>query len=856
MRGLSGSHASRHASAWVKVYSIVPLCFAIYLLCMSCVSASPTGIMEARHGGHDDETPASSFTSTQTAASLSVSQIPAAPSSTARLSSTSLSSVAPSSSMAPVSLTTHDAEHGHSHDHGHESSGFSYDSITPEQWPAFCSVPTLADKWANADMKDCIAADQIDHPIGADVAGWGLYPSPRINHTNLHAHAHGTDPIMENLNETRLFIRKGAVPLSYVEWDFASGLGRLSELRRFVSVDAERIQAMWPNRSVIGASGGYWRTLGDIDYNVTWNALRDDIKWRTSDGVSEPARQKGLAIFSATLFIVACFILLPAVLCLQTAHSTLVPLFSLLYLAILTTSLFFGRLYFALTPELYPPSALPGLVIAYFLLSMICFGLPAAKLVLLIVPLVRGRLRSWNDLRSLMRVLTQGSSPGLYDREESFPMSMSHSAGSTDGALTDPVLSTGPGTAESSHGFGVLDQEREPGAPLLDSPVSAEEDKSIPIPMRRPYERFVHRFPRLSFTLGMIYTTVSRGLVPLAFVIVYVAIAIYTGSCRRGYKNVCLAHGIKGAIFFWYGVLTFARYLGAFGEYGWAWNKRPTPENSTHSRAAFWRRNMPSAEFVESLVIFLYGISNTWLERLGAKPGDPYTIKQIQHISIAVMFWFIGLIGMALESNKVRNILGYAVVHTHPAATPARANEDEVEAQAQPPSYVQSFNPFPSLVIGVTGVAMAAHHQDYVYEVQIHILWGEMLAAFAFFRWLTYFFMWLRPPVSTLPSRPPTEALASFALCCGGLLFMLSNEEVSFAAMRADYADVMAVLNLAISLIALVFCWSFCLMVIKAWAFKRDAQWREPVVFHAKPLDTDEPFAKEQVFAVSDDASD
>jgi len=85
---------------------------------------------------------------------------------------------------------------------------------------------------------------------------------------------------------------------------------------------------------------------------------------------------------------------------------------------------------------------------------------------------------------------------------------------------------------------------------------------------------------------------------------------------------------------------------------------------------------------------------------------------------------------------------------------------------------------------------------------------------------------------------------------------MLSNEEVSFAAMRADYADVMAVLNLAISLIALVFCWSFCLMVIKAWAYKRDAQWREPVASHTKPLHTDETFAKEQVFAVSDDVSD
>ena len=853
---MPGSHASRHASTCLKMCSIAPLCIAIFLICVSSVTASPVGIMEARHGDHHDVTPGPLSTSIQKTTSVSTSRRRAAHTSPARLAVSPVSSVASLSSLAPVSMSSPDSGHGHSHEHAHDGTGFSYQSATPEHWPAFCSVPTLADKWANADMKDCIAVDQIDKPMGADVAGWGLYPSPRINHTNLHAHAHGTDPIMENLNETRLFIRKGAVPLSYVEWDFASGLGRLSELRRFVSVDAERIQAMWPNRSVIGASGGYWRTLGDIDYNVTWNTLRDDIKWRTSDGVSEPARQKGMAIFSATLFIVACFILLPMVLCLQAAHSSLVPLFSLLYLALLTASLFFGRLYFALTPELYPPSALPGLVSVYFLLSVMCFGLPVAKLVLLIVPLVRGRLRSWNDLRSLMRVLTQGSSPGLYDREDSFPMSMEHSAMSADGALADPMLSTPSATAESSHTFAMLDQEREPGAPLLDSPVSAEDDKSIPIPMRRPYERFVHRFPRLSFTLSMIYTTVSRGLVPLAFVVVYVSIAIYTGSCRRGYKNVCLAHGIKGAIFFWYGVLTFARYLGAFGEYGWAWNKRPTPENTTHSRAAFWRRNMPSAEFVESLVIFLYGVSNTWLERLGAKPGDPYTVKQIQHISIAVMFWFIGLIGMALESSKVRSILGYAVVHTHPAATPVRANQDEVEAQAQPPSYAQSFNPFPSLVIGVTGVAMAAHHQDYVYEVQIHILWGEMLAAFALFRWLTYFFLWLRPPVSTLPSRPPTEALASFALCCGGLLFMLSNEEVSFAAMRADYADVMAVLNLAISLIALVFCWSFCLMVIKAWAYKRDAQWREPVASHTKPLHTDETFAKEQVFAVSDDVSD
>lgn len=79
--------------------------------------------------------------------------------------------------------------------------------------------------------------------------------------------------------------------------------------------------------------------------------------------------------------------------------------------------------------------------------------------------------------------------------------------------------------------------------------------------------------------------------------------------------------------------MTFARFLGLFAEYGWAWNKAPSGVPYT-------------AEFVESLVIFVYGISNTWMERFGASPGDPYTTKQIQHISIAV-----SLAGLTLEKG-------------------------------------------------------------------------------------------------------------------------------------------------------------------------------------------------------------
>lgn len=147
---------------------------------------------------------------------------------------------------------------------------------------------------------------------------------------------------------------------------------------------------------------------------------------------------------------------------------------------------------------------------------------------------------------------------------------------------------------------------------------------------------------------------------------------------------------------------------------GWAWNVSPIG-------------NSISAEFVESTVIFLYGISNTWMERFGAKPGDPYSTKQVQHISIAVrkiaillcfmsngkgvkvMFWFAGLVGMGMESRRVRRWLA--------ASATAALGQVRPASVAEPPSYRASFNPFPALVIGVTGAAMSAHAQAYVFQV-------------------------------------------------------------------------------------------------------------------------------------------
>ncbi|KIK96945.1 hypothetical protein PAXRUDRAFT_137291 [Paxillus rubicundulus Ve08.2h10] len=299
---------------------------------------------------------------------------------------------------------------------------------------------------------------------------------------------------------------------------------------------------------------------------------------------------------------------------------------------------------------------------------------------------------------------------------------------------------------------------------------------------------------------GAAFATLERALVFAAFGMVLSGIVVYTGGCRESYINGCLAHLIKGGIFWCYGLFTFARFLGSHSEMGWAWNISPTG-------------NTISAEFVESAVIFLYGITNTWMERFGAHSGDPYTTKQVQHISIAVMFWFAGLVGMAMESKRVRRWLAASAAV---ALGPARFSNI-----TEPASYRASFNPFPALIIGVTGAAMSAHAQTYLFQVQIHQLWGWLLLGFSVLRCFTYFFLWLGPPSSVFPSRPPTEALGSFFLACGGLVFMFSTEEVTLAAMRKGHDDMMMFLNVAVAITCSAFCWTLCVVSFNGWLKSR-----------------------------------
>jgi Protein of unknown function (Ytp1) len=260
--------------------------------------------------------------------------------------------------------------------------------------------------------------------------------------------------------------------------------------------------------------------------------------------------------------------------------------------------------------------------------------------------------------------------------------------------------------------------------------------------------------------------------------------------------------------------MTFGRYLGAWRRWGWAWNSLPH-----NTETLPW-----SASFVESAVIFVYGFSQQFMERFGKQPGDPYSAKDVEHISIAVMFWAGGLVGMAIETPTIRRWL-LGETNTQGSRSRRKRSSGSLGPDVEQNTGSVASNPLPAVVVGITGIAMSAHHQEYQFQVQIHALWGYLLLGFAICRCLTCFFEWVRPDrrMSTLPGLPPTELIGSIFLGAGGIAFICSDEEITLWAMRthrgADFHpsfrchidnlpdDVMMFLNLSIALTCVAYVW-------------------------------------------------
>lgn len=127
---------------------------------------------------------------------------------------------------------------------------------------------------------------------------------------------------------------------------------------------------------------------------------------------------------------------------------------------------------------------------------------------------------------------------------------------------------------------------------------------------------------------------------------------------------------------------------------------------------------------------------------------------------------------MLIESSRVRELLNTSVIN---AASEHYHDEEEQKKDLQAPKqYEFSINPIPALAILLLGIMMSSHTQHSMVSSMIHKQWGNLLTGASFARGFSYVIMYLKPPKSILPSRPPTELLAAFGLVSGGIIFMAS----------------------------------------------------------------------------------
>lgn len=188
---------------------------------------------------------------------------------------------------------------------------------------------------------------------------------------------------------------------------------------------------------------------------------------------------------------------------------------------------------------------------------------------------------------------------------------------------------------------------------------------------------------------------------------------------------------------------------------------------------------------------------------------------------------------MLVESTRIRDLLNTTVEDIEPKHP---YTDEEADEQKAPETYEFSLNPIPALVILLLGIMMSSHKQHTMISSMVHKQWGNLLLGASLARGLTYLLMFLKPPKSILPSRPPTELLASFGLISGGIVFMASvsapcpypTETTADPEQSSDTVegmihydlDAMFMYTVTMGLVGLLMAWIVIVLAIKGWAVR------------------------------------
>ncbi|KAF2702665.1 hypothetical protein K504DRAFT_393979 [Pleomassaria siparia CBS 279.74] len=522
--------------------------------------------------------------------------------------------------------------------------------------------------------------------------------------------------------------------------------------------------------------------------------------WRLSEHVA-------LMYWHIGLEMLAWVVVLPVGVMLSIARSPLTLPIQFLFLVVNALALVLGVAYNHKTPELYANNA-------HSKIGWIITWITFAWVLMAVIQTYAG----WTKSRSLNEIPAEQittANMAQYQR------------------IQNPQL---PNPSRWSNDSGQGTERNSASLCATPSPSLESEDRQFPGPMRRytqdeedvvfddeaekrgflqntSVDRFLTRHVACFAGGGplkivrFLYVVVERTAWLQGLVAIASGTIVYGGIGHGGAIFNVMAHYVKGGIFFAYGFLTLGRWTGAFADCGWAWNLKPPMEAVGRRKFA-----VPSAEFTESFLFFLYGITNVWMEHMAAW-GGPWTAQDLEHVSISIMFFGGGLLGMLIESKKMRSLLNTEVISQQPAQT--------VEDSWQHPTqYRFSMNPMPGLVVLLLGKMMSSHHQNSMLSAMIHAQWGGLFMGIAASRAITYIIMYISPPTSYLPSRPPSEIITAFCMISGGLTFIISNKD-TVAALEAYNLDAMFVFTVTTGVTSMIMAWITVLMAIKGWAIRK-----------------------------------
>lgn len=518
----------------------------------------------------------------------------------------------------------------------------------------------------------------------------------------------------------------------------------------------------------------------------------------------------GLMIAHVGLMILGWFFILPIGVMFSIARSKFALPVQFLFLVVNALGVVAGTIYNINTPDLYENNA-------HHTVGWVATWVFTAQVVMSLLFLYSGRNKQAVSAPSERASFLPASLHSMNTRSFHEHRWSTETANETQGIeVSSPMGSSRTLSPDREYEYSKPEPE--------DYPEDLEDVPLAPV-TRRPswfrntkFDKYLSaRVPQLAskkmFKVAeIVYEIIDRTILILGFTAFLSGIVTYTGIFRANNIFNGMAHFVKGGIFFWYGLLTLGRWLGCFADFGWAWNVKPTRSE------VGWKARIPSAEFTESFVIFLYGCINVFMEHLAAWGGE-WVAQDLEHVSISIMFFGGGLAGMLVESKTLRTWLNTAV-DSMPDRTEVHPEEAQ-EIKEHPESYTTSLNIMPALIILLLGIMMSSHHQDSMVSTMVHKQWGTLLSGFSLCRGFTYLLTYLSPPKSIYPSRPPTELAASFCLISGGLVFMLSTRDVVHY-MEEYNLMAMFVFTVVMGFTAFLMAYTMFVVGLKGWAVRRE----------------------------------